>query len=112
MTTLGKILIFVNLVFSVVVGILIAMVFASRTNWKIAYDKLAATNKVNEALVRTYADEVKAAKKVGEETAKTLQTQIAQAANRQLALEKQLQDERAAAQIKVREALLLTNNAS
>src|SRR5207302_11239843 len=107
MTTLGKILIFVNLVFSVVVGILIGMVFAARTNWKTAYEKLAATNKVNESVIRTYADDVKAAKKVGEDTRKALEAQLQTAASRYATLEKQLATERAAAHIKINEASLL-----
>src|SRR5262249_33592362 len=39
MTTLGKILVFVNLAFSVVTVSLICMVYATRTNWKVEYDK-------------------------------------------------------------------------
>ena len=40
MTVLGKTLVVVNLVFSVVVGALIVMVYATRTNWQIEYNKL------------------------------------------------------------------------
>lgn len=42
MTTLGKILVFVNLAFSFITGALIIMVFVTRTNWKAGYDKLNA----------------------------------------------------------------------
>lgn len=41
MTTLGKILVFVNLAFSFITGALIIMVFVTRTNWKAGYDKLS-----------------------------------------------------------------------
>ncbi len=75
MTTLGKILIFVNLVFSVVVGILICMVYARRTDWKQAHDKLLKVNEVNAALVRTYADEVRATKTACENEAKRITTE-------------------------------------
>src|SRR5437867_1126374 len=40
MTTLGKILVFVILVFSFVTGALIVTAFVTRTNWKTAHDKL------------------------------------------------------------------------
>jgi hypothetical protein len=42
MTTLGKILVFVNLVFSLVTGALIIMVFVTRANWKSGFDKVSA----------------------------------------------------------------------
>src|SRR4051812_300787 len=42
MTAFGKILIFLNLVFALLVGGLIGMVYLTRTNWKVAYDKLQA----------------------------------------------------------------------
>src|SRR5438445_5089732 len=41
MTTLGKILVFVNLVFSLITGALIVTVFVTRTNWKTARDNVA-----------------------------------------------------------------------
>lgn len=112
MTTLGKILIFVNLVFSVIVGILIGMVFAARTNWKAAYTKLEAVNKVNEALVRTTADDVKAAKKAGEDARKVVEAQVAQLVKQVDGLQKQIATERATAQIKINEAnqLAATNS--
>ena len=40
MTTLGKILVIVNFVFTLVTGALIIMVFSVRTNWQSAYDRL------------------------------------------------------------------------
>src|SRR5882672_952737 len=40
MTTLGKILVFLNLVFSLLAGILIIQVYATRTSWKSSFDKL------------------------------------------------------------------------
>ena len=46
MTVLGKILVFVNLVFSLVTAGLIVMVFTTRTNWNDAFKKLTATNTV------------------------------------------------------------------
>jgi hypothetical protein len=44
MTTLGKILVFVNLVFSLITGALIIMVFITRTNWHEGYQKLERNN--------------------------------------------------------------------
>lgn len=40
MTSFGKILVFMNLLFSVVTGFLIIMVFDKRTDWKTKYDKM------------------------------------------------------------------------
>jgi hypothetical protein len=40
MTALGKVLVFVNLVFSLVTAGLITMVFIARTNWKVGFDNL------------------------------------------------------------------------
>lgn len=52
MTVLGKILVFVNLIFSLLTGGLIVMVYSTRTNWKDSY-----TKKTNElAIVRAQYD--------------------------------------------------------
>jgi hypothetical protein len=42
MTTMGKVLVFINLLFSVIVAALIIMVFLTRTNWKTGYDDAVA----------------------------------------------------------------------
>jgi hypothetical protein len=53
MTTMGKILVFINLLFSVLTGALIVMVFITRTNWAKGVDDLKAdlfrehTNRLN-----------------------------------------------------------------
>lgn len=62
MTVLGKTLVIINLVFSLVTAALIIMVFAARTNWKVAYDKATANVKVAQANAVAYmndADEVR-----------------------------------------------------
>jgi uncharacterized protein YxeA len=41
MNTLGKILVFINLLFSLTVGALIIMVFIARTNWKNGYEDMS-----------------------------------------------------------------------
>jgi myosin heavy subunit len=59
MTVVGKILVFVNLVFSLLAAGLIVMVYTTRTNWNAAFTTLTATNRV----VRAQADaDVQAAK--------------------------------------------------
>jgi hypothetical protein len=58
MTILGKILVIVNLVFSLVTGALIVTVFATRTNWKSAYEVLKNRFEVAEANARTYQSEI------------------------------------------------------
>jgi hypothetical protein len=57
MTTLGKILVIVNLVFSLVTGALIIMVFVGRTNWKKAYDDMDAQAKAIHNSGQAYANE-------------------------------------------------------
>jgi hypothetical protein len=52
MTVLGKILVFVNLVFSLLTAGLIVMVYTTRTNWASAFNKQAATV----AIVRAQMD--------------------------------------------------------
>ena len=46
MTVLGKILVFINLVFSLLTGGLIVMVFLTRAQWNDAFAKQAAAYKV------------------------------------------------------------------
>ncbi|MCI0641304.1 MAG: hypothetical protein L0Y72_08585 [Gemmataceae bacterium] len=46
MNTIGKILVILNLVFALVVGGFLVVDFATRTNWKKAYDDLSAEMKV------------------------------------------------------------------
>ena len=65
MTALGKILVFLNLVFSLLAGILIIQVYATRTSWKSAYDKLNNYYTVSEAnnkALRADMDSLRAAK--------------------------------------------------
>lgn len=59
MTILGKILVFLNLVFSLVTGALIVMVFVTRTNWKAGFDRLNDYYLVSEANVDTYRKEAR-----------------------------------------------------
>src|SRR5207302_1447109 len=64
MTVLGKILVIVNLVFSLVVGALIIMVYVARTNWAAEYGKLTTSYeaaKASAVLSREEATQVKAA---------------------------------------------------
>ena len=62
MTTLGKILVFVNLLFSLAVGALIILVFFARTNWKHSFDTLTKYYEISQANVKSYAQEVKETK--------------------------------------------------
>lgn len=58
MTTLGKILVIVNLVFSLVTGALIVMVYATRTNWHAEYQKRVDELRSAQATVQTLRDEM------------------------------------------------------
>ena len=49
MTVLGKILVFINLVFSLAVVGLIVTVFMTRTNWRNGYEEINKEYKISEA---------------------------------------------------------------
>src|SRR5690349_9345185 len=46
MTTLGKILVFVNLILSLLVGSLIVSTYVARTDWRRAYNELDSQTKI------------------------------------------------------------------
>lgn len=58
MTAVGKILVFLNLVFSLVVGGFVAFAYVARTHWVAEYKKLEAANQVLVADARTYQTEL------------------------------------------------------
>lgn len=92
MTTLGKILVFVNLVFSVITGALIVMVFSTRTNWQSSYKKLETYYKVSEANVKAYAEDIKALKAKDDAEVKRLNGELAKLNGQVTALNKALSD--------------------
>ena len=57
MTTLGKILIFFVLLFSVLVGYLVIMDFTARTHWAAGFEDLQKKYTVSEASNRAYQEE-------------------------------------------------------
>jgi hypothetical protein len=61
MTTVGKILVFLNLIFSLVVGGFVAFAYVARTNWVAEFKKLEAANQVLTADARTYQSELQKA---------------------------------------------------
>jgi cell division protein FtsL len=63
MTVLGKILVIVNLVFSLVTGFLIVMVYATRTNWHTAYAKVVAERQTVEAASQKVRDDAESTRK-------------------------------------------------
>jgi hypothetical protein len=76
MTTLGKILVIVNLVFSLVTVFLIAMAYQARTNWNLGFEKLKKNYLVSEVNVKATMEELKLAKKAGDDEAARLQKEI------------------------------------
>jgi hypothetical protein len=62
MTIVGKILVFVNLVFSLIVGGLVIVVFATRANWQDAFAKQKALYEAADADRRQLVADLKAAK--------------------------------------------------
>jgi hypothetical protein len=61
MTTVGKILVFLNLLFSLVVGGFVAFAYAARTHWVDEYKKLENRNAVLAANAQTYQSELQKA---------------------------------------------------
>jgi hypothetical protein len=57
MTAVGKILVFLNLVFSLVVGAFVILIYMARTNWVHEYNTLKAQNQVLAASADTYRNE-------------------------------------------------------
>lgn len=57
MTAVGKILVFLNLVFSLVVGAFVIMIYLARTHWVDELNKFKNQNTVLEASARTYQAE-------------------------------------------------------
>lgn len=57
MTAVGKLLVFLNLVFSLVVGAFAVMDYTARTHWSDQYNKLSANYAVSEGTARAYKAE-------------------------------------------------------
>lgn len=71
MTAVGKILVFLNLVFSLVVGAFVIMIYVARAHWVDEYKKLENNNTVLAASARTYqAEALKAQQDKDSEVAK------------------------------------------
>ncbi len=88
MTVLGKILVGLNFVFSLVAASLFVMSYAARTNWKNSYDKLDSEYKVAAASAEAYAKEAAEARRANEEKVRISQEQLA-ASTKELTLQKQ-----------------------
>jgi hypothetical protein len=67
MTVLGKILVFVNLVFSLLTGALIIMVFVTRTNWRTEFESLNKKYGVQRTTIEAYAQDLDSMTKKKEE---------------------------------------------
>ena len=102
MTALGKILIFLNLVFALLMGILIIQVYATRTSWRGAFERTSGYLTVSEANVKTLRADIDDVKKKKDDEIKAVQGDLAKEkaeVARQQGLvaqaDKQLQAERA-----------------
>jgi hypothetical protein len=76
MTVLGKILVIVNLVFSLLTGFLIISVFITRTNWKDGFEKMRDRYQVAIADRDAYATEAEKAKTRGDNAVAEVQANI------------------------------------
>src|SRR5437867_184895 len=102
MRPLGIILILLNLVFSLLMVMLIIQVYATRTSWRGAFERMNGFLTVSEANVKTLRGEIDDIKKKKDDEIKTVQDALAKEkaeVQRQQALvdqaNKQLQAERA-----------------
>src|SRR6266550_7226839 len=86
MNFLGKTLVIVNLIFSLVVGGLIIMVFIARTNWAEAYEKAKKEVAIANGNAKAYLDEAEKARADGKNEVQKVQTQLAEV-QKQLAAE-------------------------
>ncbi|HEV3205090.1 MAG TPA: hypothetical protein VGY77_11930 [Gemmataceae bacterium] len=81
MTTLGKILVIVNFLFSVVTGALIVMVFVTRTNWKAGFDEINTQNAILKAERNSYVQAIEGIKNSHQGEINKLKNELAQANN-------------------------------
>jgi hypothetical protein len=76
MTILGKILVFLIFVFSLVTGALIVMVYITKTNWQVGFEDMKHNYDVAAANAKTYRDEVETVRTQGEIEKKRIQDQL------------------------------------
>lgn len=112
MTGLGKILIFLNLVFSILAGILIIQVYATRTSWKSAFDKLNNFYTVSEANNKALRADCDAIKQAKDEEIKKLQGDIASGKKDKELLEAKVQSTEKELQSEKTNHLAQRNNAT
>src|SRR5262249_40609758 len=92
MTTLGKILVFVNLVFSLITGALIVTVFVTRTNWKTARDNVTRELEVVKADRKAWIADVERIQSEKNREIVALQGQVKAATDKADRLQKERDD--------------------
>lgn len=92
MTTLGKILVIVNFVFTLVTGALIILVFSVRTNWATSYDRLRKYYEVSQANVKATLEDAKETKIKSDAELKKLGDELANRDNENKKLKEQVAD--------------------
>jgi hypothetical protein len=112
MTMYGKILVFLNLVFSLVTGIFIITAYVNRTNWKAAYDQLEKNYKVAEANADAYYAEAKETEKRAEDKVKAIDGQLKQAKNDIVTLTQQRDGKQKELETEKQKALSSNTNAT
>jgi hypothetical protein len=76
MTAVGKILVFLNLVFSLVVGAFVIMIYLAGTHWSAGYKNLESQNKVLAADAQTYQAEALKAQQERDTEIKKVQAEL------------------------------------
>lgn len=77
MNVMGKILVIMNLLFSLAVGFLILMVYITRTNWSEGFEKMKSRQEVADARARVYETQMLDSKKESDKQIADLQANAA-----------------------------------
>lgn len=104
MTTFGKILVVINLIFSLITGGLIVMVYSVQTNWKASFDRLEKNYRVSEANVKAYAEEANEIKKKGDAAVVEVKKQLDVATKERDAAQKRFDDKVAELKVQLEKA--------
>jgi hypothetical protein len=87
MTVLGKILVIVHFILSLVAAALFVMVYATHTNWKVAYDDLKKQYEVAVTSATNYSQQAAESQRVNEEKVRLKQEEL-DAKTKELAVQK------------------------
>ena len=112
MTSLGKILVFINLLFSLLTGALIIMTFVTRTNWRTGYDEAVAQLDKERVRVGIKESQIKEVENHKNKEIIDLQDKVKQAVAEFDRLTKERDDARAKANVADQQVAILSGTIS